>query len=375
MKSLHVELGRHRLGGTMQVYYLMRGLKARGEPAVLVCPRGSVLHGMAEREGLPVRPVDFGGDADLRFIPRFMRILREERPDIVHLHSRRGADTLGLVAARLAGIGKVIVSRRVDDPVKPGWLTRLRYVTLPDLVITVSKGIARVLEAAGVPASHIRQVYSAIDVGTYQSSLGQVQARARLGLPEAVPVLVVIAQLIPRKGHRFLLQALPEILVRHPHTRVLFAGEGESEAELKAQVQDMGLAACVQFLGYRDDIGDVLRACDVLVHPATMEGFANVAMQAMAAGLPVVSSAVGGMPESVRDGVTGLLVPPQDPAALAAAIVKLLDDASLRERLGRQGREIVQREFTTDVMVEGNLAVYRALLGSAAPGAAAHGGR
>ncbi|HJV67910.1 glycosyltransferase [Ideonella sp.] len=362
MKSLHVEMGRHRLGGTMQVYYLMRGLKARGEPAVLVCPKGSVLHEMAVRDGLAVRPVEFGGDADLRFISRFMRILREERPDIVHLHSRRGADTLGLVAARLAGIGKVIVSRRVDDPVKPGWLTRLRYVKLPDLVITVSKGIARVLEAAGVPPGQIRQVYSAIDVRAYQSSLDGAQARMRLGLPAGAPVLVVIAQLIPRKGHRFLLQALPSILAKHPDTRVLFAGEGESEAELRAQVQATGLESCVQFLGYRNDIGDILRACDLLVHPATMEGFANVAMQAMAAGIPVVSSAVGGMPESVRDGVTGLLVPPQDPAALAEAVIKLLDDPGLRERLGRQGREIVEREFTTDVMVEGNLAVYRGLL-------------
>lgn len=365
MKTLHVEMGRHRLGGTMQVYYLVRGLKARGEPTVLVCPRGSVLHQMAEREGLPVRPVDFGGDIDLRFVPRFLRILREERPDIVHLHSRRGADTLGLLAARLAGIGKVIVSRRVDDPVKPGWLTRWRYVKLPDLVITVSKGIARVLEAAGVPADHIRQVYSAIDVQAYQSVLTPAEARSRLGLPAGVPVLVVIAQLIPRKGHRFLLQALPAIRARHPGTRVLFAGEGESEAELRAQVRQMGLEDCVQFLGYRNDIGDLLRACDVLVHPATMEGFANVAMQAMAAGLPVVSSAVGGMPESVRDGVSGLLVPPQDPAALAQAVLRLLDDPALRERLGRQGREIVEREFTTDVMVQGNLAVYRSLLGAA----------
>lgn len=366
MKTLHVEMGRHRLGGTMQVYYLMRGLLARGEPAVLVCPEGSVLHQMAVEAGMPVRAVRFGGDADLRFVPRLMRILREERPDVVHLHSRRGADTLGLLAARLAGVGKVVVSRRVDDPVHPGWLTRLRYVRLPHRVVTVSKGIARVLEAAGVPAAHIRQVYSAIDFRAYQSSLDRAQARARLDLPPDVPVLVVIAQLIPRKGHRFLLQALPAILARYPGTRVLFAGEGESEAELRAQVSAGGWGEVVRFLGYRNDVGDVLRACDLLVHPATMEGFANVAMQAMAAGIPVVSSAVGGMPESVRDGVSGLLVPPQDPAALAAAVLRLLDDPALCQRLGQQGKAIVEREFNTDAMVEGNLAVYRELLESGA---------
>ena len=363
MKTLHIEMGRHRLGGTMQVYYLMRGLRARGEPAVLVCARGGDLHRLAEADGLNLRAVDFAGDIDLRFIWRLAAILRAERPDVIHIHSRRGADTLGLLAAKLTGIGKVVLSRRVDDPVKPGWLTRLRYVTLPDRVVTVSKGIARVLIEAGVPAEGIRQVYSAIDFRAYQSALDVAQARAKLDLPAGVPVLVVIAQLIPRKGHRFLLQALPRIRAVHPDTQVLFVGEGAEEATLRGAVGAAGLDSCVRFLGYRNDIGDILRACDVLVHPATMEGFANVAMQAMASGIPVVSSAVGGMPESVRHEVTGLLVPPQDPEALADALLRLLGDPALRQRLGAQGREIVEREFNTDAMVEGNLAVYRELLG------------
>ncbi|MFW2454384.1 glycosyltransferase [Methyloversatilis discipulorum] len=362
MKTLHIEMGRHRLGGTMQVYYLMRGLRERGQPAVLVCACGGDLHRLAEADGLNLRAVDFAGDVDLRFIWRLAAILRAERPDVVHIHSRRGADTLGLIAAKMTGIGKVILSRRVDDPVKPGWLTQLRYVKLPDRVVTVSKGIARVLIEAGVPAQHIRQVYSAIDFPAYQSALDVAQARARLELPDGVPVLVVVAQLIPRKGHRFLLQAMPRILAGHPDTQVLFVGKGEEDATLRSEVARMGLQHCVLFLGYRQDIGDILRASDVLVHPATMEGFANVAMQAMAAGIPVVSSAVGGMPESVRDGVSGLLVPPCDPDALAGALLRLLADPALRAQFGRQGKDIVEREFTIDAMVEGNLAVYRELI-------------
>jgi glycosyltransferase involved in cell wall biosynthesis len=362
MKTLHIEMGRHRLGGTMQVYYLMRGLRERGLPAVLVCARGGELHRLAEADGLELHAVDFAGDVDLRFVFRLAAILRAERPDIIHIHSRRGADTLGLVAAKVVGIGKVILSRRVDDPVKPGWLTQLRYVRLPDRVVTVSKGIARVLEAAGVPSAGIRQVYSAIDFRAYQSSLDVREARQRLDLPDGVPVLVVIAQLIVRKGHRFLLQALARVREVHPDVRVLFVGEGAEEANLRAQVSRDGLDGCVRFLGYRNDIGDILRACDVLVHPATMEGFANVAMQAMAAGIPVVSSAVGGMPESVRDGVSGLLVPPGDPPGLAAALLRLLEDPALRSRLGEQGRRIVEQEFNTDAMVEGNLRIYRELL-------------
>lgn len=362
MKSLHIEMGRHRLGGTMQVYYLLRGLVERGEAVTLVCPAGCPLQELALQAGVTVRAFAYAGDMDLRFVPWLYRLIRSEQPDIIHIHSRRGADTLGLAAAKLAGCGKIVLSRRVDDPVKPGWLTQLRFVSLPDRVVTVSKGIARVLEAAGVPASKIRQVYSAVDAAAYDSPLDVQTARQRLDLPLDVPVLVVVAQLIERKGHRFLLQALRQILVKYPTTRVLFVGEGEATASLQAQVAELGLEGTVRFLGYRNDIGDILRASDILVHPATMEGFANVAMQAMAAGIPVVSSDVGGMSESVRHEVCGLLVPPRDPDALAASIVRLINDAALRSQFGARGKEIVTSTFTPAAMVEGNCKIYRELL-------------
>jgi glycosyltransferase involved in cell wall biosynthesis len=364
MKTLHIEMGRHRLGGTMQVYYLLRGLRDRGIPATLVCPRGSPLHEMAAAAGIDVRAMTYGGDLDLRFPFRLWRILREVRPDIVHIHSRRGADTLGLLTARLAGGSKIVLARRVDDPVKTGWLTQLRYVRLPDRVVTVSQGIARVLVAAGVPEAHIRQVYSAIEAGKYQSPLTRADARRRLDLPDTAPVLAVVAQLIPRKGHRFLLRAMPRLLSVHPDLTALFIGEGEHETALRAEAAQLGLGDRVRFLGYREDIADLLRASDILVHPATMEGFANVAMQAMAAGIPVVSSAVGGMPESVRHEISGLLVPPGDSDALAETLLRLLDDPAQCARLGQAGREIVEREFTTEAMVSGNIGVYTELLKS-----------
>jgi glycosyltransferase involved in cell wall biosynthesis len=176
--------------------------------------------------------------------------------------------------------------------------------------------------------------------------------------------VVVVAQLIPRKGHRFLLDAVPAILERHPSLQLLLVGDGELRDALAAEVRARGLGAVVRLLGQREDVADILRASDLLVHPATMEGFANVAMQAMAAGIPVVSSAVGGMPESVRDGENGLLVPPADAPALANAINRLLADPDLCRRLGERGRVIVESEFTVDAMVQGNLAVYERLLAS-----------
>ena len=362
VKTLHVEMGRHRLGGTMQVFYLLRGLKQRGIAAALVCPRDAPLHHLAAAEGIEVFAVPYRGDLDLGFPFRLWRIVRRYGPDITHIHSRRGADTLGLVGAWLASRGRVIVSRRVDNPLPRGLVTRLRYAILPDQVVAVSQGIRRVLLDAGVPPERVSQVYSAVEAANYRSALTRDAARRRLGLADEADVIVVVAQLIPRKGHRFLLEAIPAVLDRHPGLQVLFVGEGELRAALDAQIEARGFAQVVRLLGYRDDVADILRASDLLVHPATMEGFANVAMQAMAAGIPVVSSAVGGMPESVRDGESGLLVPPADPAALAGAINRLLDDPALRRRLGERGRAIVESEFTVDAMVQGNLQVYEKLL-------------
>jgi glycosyltransferase involved in cell wall biosynthesis len=362
MRTLHVEMGRHRLGGTMQVFYLLRGLKQRGVGAALVCPEGSPLQRLAKAEGIEVFAVPYGGDLDLRFVFRLWRIVRRERPDVIHIHSRRGADTLGLVGAWLASRRRVIVSRRVDNPLPRSLITRLRYAILPDHVVAVSKGIRRVLLDAGIPPGRVSQVYSAVEASAYQSPLPPEAARRRLGLDPGVEVIVVVAQLIRRKGHRFLLDALPTLLARHPQLQVLFVGDGELCDALAADVAGRGLGHAVHLLGYREDVADILRAADMLVHPATMEGFANVAMQAMAAGVPVVSSAVGGMPESVRDGENGLLVPPADPVALTTAIGRLLDDPALRERLGARGREIVETELTVDAMVQGNLAVYERVL-------------
>lgn len=362
-KTLHIELGARRLGGSMQAFYLLRELKRRGYRAAFVCAQGGPLHRMAEEAGIQVYPIRFGGDFDLTLIPKLRRIIREYRPDLIHIHSRKGADTLGALAARLAGKAKVIIARRVDDPLRRNVFNRLRFGPLCDQVVAVSKGIVAELVKGGVDPGKISQVYSAIQAQDYQKPADPARVRAGLGLAPSGRVVVVISQLIKRKGHRFLFAAAPQILAAHPDTQFLILGEGELHDELQRQVRELGIERQVIFAGYRNDIGEILNVVDVLVHPATMEGFANVAMQAMAAEVPVVSSAVGGMPESVRDGVSGILVPPGDPQALAAAVNRLLGDEELRRRLGRQGKGIVESEFTVEAMVEGNLRVYRKLLG------------
>lgn len=361
-RTLHMELGRHRLGGTMQVYYLTRELTRQGAECLLVTPEHSPLHDLAVEASVPVAPITYHGDVDALSVFKLARIIRQFKPDIVHIHSRRGADIWGALAARWVGGCKVILARRVDDPVAPGLLNHWRYGALCDRVVAVSQGIVRALTKGGVPESKIRQVYSVIEPDKYQTDEAPVDIRRELGLPEDGPVLGVIAQLIPRKGHRFLIDALPTILERHPHTTLLFLGKGENEQALRDQIAALGLEARVVFAGYRDDVARMLRAMTLLIHPATMEGFANVAMQAQAAQIPVITADVGGMAESVAHNETGLVITPENPNAIADAVITLLDDPERRQRMGAAGKVRVETRFTIPSMVEKTLGIYRELL-------------
>jgi glycosyltransferase involved in cell wall biosynthesis len=145
---------------------------------------------------------------------------------------------------------------------------------------------------------------------------------------------------------------------------VLFFGKGPLAGPLQERIDRDGLAGHVRLMGYRDDLPRLLACMDLVVHPATMEGLGVSLLQASAAGVPVVASRVGGIPEAVRDGVSGLLVPPADVAALADAVLALLADPDACRRMGAAGRDLVAREFSVARMVEGNLAVYRELLGA-----------
>jgi glycosyltransferase involved in cell wall biosynthesis len=358
MKVLHVEGGSRLYGGAQQVLYLLEGLAGRGHANMLACPAGCDLARaaipFAEVQGLTLR-----GDADVGMAWRLARLIRAARPDLIHLHSRIGADVWGGVAARLIRI-PVVHTRRVDNP-EPRWLVAVKY-RLHDRVIAISEGIARVLLGEGLPAEKLRVVRSAVDWQRWASPCDRAVVAARLGVPADGLLIGVVAQLIPRKGHRHLVETLPTLVAAHPGLHVLFFGQGPLEGELKGQIAELGLAGRVQLAGFREDLDRLLPCLDLLVHPATMEGLGVALLQAASAGVPILASRAGGIPEAVREGVNGLLVPPGDAAALGAALARLLADPNLRRRLGAGGRELMRREFSIDAMVEGNLAVYRELL-------------
>lgn len=362
MKTLHVESGRHLYGGGLQVVFLLQGLKARGEPGVLVCPEGSAIADAARPHALAVHEIPMKGDLDWGLTGRLRALIRAERPALVQLHSRRGSDLWGALAARRERV-PVLLSRRVDNP-EPRWWVRRKY-RLYAKVVAISEAIRRVLLAEGVPADQVVCIHDAVDTEAYRPGGDRVGLRAAFGLAEDEATLAMAAQFIARKGHRTLLAALPAVLAAHPRTRVLLFGRGPEEPEIRALAARAGLSERIVFAGFRDDLPRLLPAVDVMVHPASMEGLGVALLQAAACGLPIVAGRAGGIPEVVRPGLNGELIEPGDHAALAAHLNRLLGDAALRRRYGEAGRAMVLAGFSVEAMVERHRALYRALVADA----------
>jgi glycosyltransferase involved in cell wall biosynthesis len=226
-------------------------------------------------------------------------------------------------------------------------------------VIALSSAIAAELARCGVEPARLRTIPSAVDAQQLRPDpAARARLRAALGLPESALVVAVVAQLIARKNHALLLGELRGLAARHAELAVVFFGRGPLERRLRAQIARLGLGATVRLAGFRDDLGTLLPGADVLVHPARREGLGVALLEAMSAGVPVVACAAGGVVDVVRHDVTGLLVPPGDGRALAAALDRLLGDAPERERLGAAGRAHVERQFSIERMIQRHLAVY-----------------
>lgn len=355
---VHLETGRHLYGGAQQVLLLLDGLRTVGMEVTLVCPPDSAIRTAAGGLGVRVCTLPMAGELDARFGLRFMRWLVRGQPDLVHVHSRRGADIWGGIAAHQAGLPTVL-SRRVDNPELP-LLGRAKY-RLYDRVIGISQAIVDQLQGIGVPAEKLRCVHSAVDPAGMRPTWSRMQFREAFGLKDQSLAVISVAQFIPRKGHALLLRAWPMILEVVPQARLLLFGQGPLQAKLQSQAGRLGIANSVTFAGFRADLRQFIAHADVLVHPARLEGLGVCLLEAQAAAVPVVASRVGGIVEAAAPEMP--LFPPDNPEALTAALLPLLLDPVRRAQLAAAGQSHVAVNFSPAAMVSGNLGVYQELLG------------
>jgi glycosyltransferase involved in cell wall biosynthesis len=359
MHIVHLETGRHLYGGAQQVLYLLEGLAREGVRSTLVCPPDSAIGTAAGAAGVNVQAMPMAGDLDALFGRRFARWLKTANAQLLHVHSRRGADVWGGLAARYAGVSAVL-SRRVDST-DPPIIGKFKYRPYAR-VICISAQIRRQLQATGVPTEKLRVVHSTVNAEAFKPRWSRTDFCAAFGLPVGALAVVCVAQLIARKGHACLLEAWLSIVTTCPRARLVLFGQGPEETSLRQQVARLGLQESVVFAGFRQDLPHFLGCADLLVHPALREGLGVCLLEAQAAELPIVATQVGGIPEAVADGESGLLVPPADACALAASVITLLQDAGKRSNFGTAGRAYVMREFSLAGMVSGNVQVYREIL-------------
>jgi glycosyltransferase involved in cell wall biosynthesis len=238
-------------------------------------------------------------------------------------------------------------------------MSRWKYRQV-DCFICASEAIRRMLVADGVPAAKTVTVHEGIDLGRVDAA-PPANVHEELWLPHQAPLVGNVAALAPHKGQRHLVEAAALVLRQVPDARFVICGEGELRPALERQIKDHRLEKHVLLLGFRPDVLSLHKAFEIFAMSSVSEGLGTSLLDAMASGKPIVATSVGGIPEVVVDGVTGLLVPPRDHHAMAAAIVRLLKDAALRDRMGAAARALVRKKFSAERMVQETLRVYERL--------------
>ncbi|HSD67800.1 MAG TPA: glycosyltransferase [Vicinamibacteria bacterium] len=352
LSVLHVDTAATWRGGQNQVLLTAKGMAARGMESAIACRAGGELEARARPAGAAVRPLPFRGDLWPPAILALARLLRRERPGALLLHDPH-AVSAALVAARLAGRPATVAVRRVDFPLH-GPFSRAKYAAC-DRVIVVSRAIGSVVEAGGVRAGRLRLVYEGVPDRVAEG--GGREALAALGVPAGAPVVGNVAALTGHKDHATLVEAMALLRGRLPEAWLVIAGEGELRPALEAQVRDRGLVDRVVLAGFRRDLDRLLPAFSVFCLSSRLEGLGTSLLDAMAFGLPVVATSAGGIPEAVEDGLTGRVVPPRDPGALAEALAHVLGDEERRRGYGAAGRRRFLERFTADHMVDETLRV------------------
>lgn len=354
-------------GGERNVVDLLPRLAARGcevDLCTLTTRRDGPI--AADVAAAGIRRVDLGGTRllDVRAWARLRTLVRSGGYDLVHTHDQY-SNILGALLVRPSRV-PVVMSRHVLEEPRPRWREAVRAEAVlraarfgATRVVAVSDAVrVRVAADARLDPARVVTVHNGIDPRRFHGD--RAEARRRLGWPAGAPAVTMLAVLRPGKGHEVLLDAVPAVTTAVPGTVVRLVGGGPLHDDLARRAAALGPA--VELTGERSDVPDVLAASDVVVLPSWSEALPTVLLEAGAAGRPVVATPVGGAPEIVVDGETGVLVPTGDPAALAGAVVGLLRDPARAAAMGERARARVHARFTLDHQADGLIAVYRDVL-------------
>ena len=347
-------------GAAIQLRDLAGGLAARGHHVTVATPPSDVWPERCRAIGVEHVAVPMARAWDPRGAWRLAHVIRSRRIQVAHAHKGR-ARTLAVLAGLMGGRTMLVLNRGVSFPVTG--LRRLGYTTARvHAIVAVCESIKRGLVAAGVAPGKIEVIYSGTDLERFHPGVDGAPIRRELGLQRG-DVLVTQIGVRSWRGWKELLEAMRAVNARQPQTRLLFVGAPPSRvAEIAERARAAGLGDRVIALGHRDDVPAILCASDLVVDASWAGlGITGSIREALACERPVVATAVEGMPELVRDGETGRLVAPRDPAALASAILAVLDDPTAALTMARAGRKRVEAHFSLRAKLDAVEALYRRL--------------
>jgi glycosyltransferase involved in cell wall biosynthesis len=356
LNTLHVDLGKHWRGGQNQALLLLTGLRSRGHGAELIALRGSPLAERCSAAGIPVHAVGQPG-ARFHAVRQLGELLRRQLSyAIVHCHEPHGLTAAW--GARAHKHAAVVAARRVAYPLSQNRLALMRY-RCARRIVAVSRFVAQSVLASGLPPEVVEIIHDGVEVPPRPSAEDRLRARQLWNLPaENTPLLGCVGYLLPEKNQALLIQLLPKLRERYPDCRLLLAGDGPCRTDLERLAHQAGVAGLVQFAGVVDDVAQVYAALDIFVFPSFAEPLGSSLLAAMGYGLPCVAVAAGAVPEIIQSEKNGLLITNPDPQAFGAAVLRLLDDSALAERLGDAGRHTVELQFSADRMVQHTLDLY-----------------
>lgn len=334
---------------------------------------------LAARAGVERRADDLPGSRALRLwsgfgatARRLAKLVRESRLDLFHTQNTGCEESP--VAARLAGVPRIIGTFHVDPSYDlHGTRNSPRYRVLEHIsnhCLTAGIGVSGRTSEDWIRRTHLPRrrvvtIHNGIDPRRFRRRTERGAARAALGLPADALVIGAVGRLDEAKGLGFLISAVALLAAVYPKLVLVLAGEGPLRESLTRQAESLGIAERVRFLGFQQDVQPVLDGLDVFALPSLCETLGYAHLEAMATCLPAIGTTVGGVPEVIVDGQTGLLVPPRDATALAAGLRWLLESAELRQRMGAAGRDRIKKHFTEREMVSKTIDLYRRLLNTA----------
>jgi glycosyltransferase involved in cell wall biosynthesis len=355
-RILHMNSAHTWRGGEQQTLWLCQGLRGRGHEIFLACQPDSQLRRRGAAAGIRLCPVIMRGEWDLWAVKNLAGLIHEECIEIIHFHTAH-AHTLGLLAAQMTKVPMRFLTRRVDFHIHRHLLNNWKYGSALTAILAISEGIRRVLVEDGVCPQRVFTVPSGIDLARIKEVGDPSKMRGEFRIPQSAILVGIVAALAPHKDHRNFLEAAALVAGTIPEARFLIVGEGELRADLERLSASLGLSKKVIFAGFREDVLEITKGLDIFVMSSYLEGMGTALLDAMALGRPIVATKVGGIPDIVLDGKSGLLVPSRDPDELARAILKLARAPQLRDEMGAQGKEQA-RLFSIQRTVENTEAVY-----------------